>query len=122
VPAVAGRIAQTVAAARREAVADPLFHPDSCGCRPGRSALDAAAACRSRCRERRWVIDLDIGKFSRSVPRDLAGKAAEAHAGHEARWIVRYVKRWLAAPLQLAGGTVQERDRGTPRGVCDQSP
>jgi RNA-directed DNA polymerase len=30
--------------------------------------------------------------------------------------IVLYVKRWLAAPLQLADGTLQERDRGTPQG------
>ena len=27
-----------------------------------------------------------------------------------------YVKRWLAAPLQLPDGTLQERDRGTPQG------
>jgi RNA-directed DNA polymerase len=30
--------------------------------------------------------------------------------------VVLYVKRWLAAPLQLPGGTLQERDRGTPQG------
>jgi RNA-directed DNA polymerase len=26
------------------------------------------------------------------------------------------VKRWLAAPLHLPGGTWQQRDRGTPQG------
>ncbi len=50
-----------------------------------------------------------------SVPWDLVVKAVEENADHETRWIVLYVKRWLAAPLQLAGGTLQERDRGTPR-------
>ena len=30
--------------------------------------------------------------------------------------MVLYVKRWLAAPLQLPDGTLQERDRGTPQG------
>jgi RNA-directed DNA polymerase len=38
----------------------------------------------------------------------------EAHT--DARWVVLYVKRWLAAPLQLPDGTLQERDRGTPQG------
>ena len=31
-------------------------------------------------------------------------------------WVVLYVKRWLAAPLQLPDGTLRERDRGTPQG------
>lgn len=31
-------------------------------------------------------------------------------------WVVLYVKRWLQAPLQLPGGTLQKRDRGTPQG------
>jgi len=116
VPTVADRIAQTVAAARLEAVVDPLFHPDSYGYRHGKSALDAVAACRRRCWTSNWVIDLDIRKFFDSVRWDLVVKAAEAHAGHETRWIVLYVKRWLAAPLQLADGTLQARDRGTPQG------
>jgi len=116
VPCVADRIAQTVAAARLGAVADPLFHADSYGYRPGKSQLEAVAACRKRCWERSWVIDLDIRKFFDSVPWDLAVKAVEAHTDHETRWIVLYVKRWLAAPLQLADGTLQERDRGTPQG------
>jgi RNA-directed DNA polymerase len=112
VPCVADRIAQTVAAARLEAVVEPLFHPDSYGYRPRRGALDAVAACRERC----WVIDLDIRKFFDSVPWDLIVKAVQAHADHDTRWIVLYVKRWLAAPLQLPDGTLQERDRGTPQG------
>lgn len=116
VPAVADRIAQTVAAARLEQAAEPLFHPDSFGYRPGRSALDAAGACRARCWEYDWVIEVDIRKFFDSVPWDLIVKAAEHHTDHETRWVVLYVKRWLAAPLQLPGGTLQRRDRGTPQG------
>jgi retron-type reverse transcriptase len=63
VPAIADRIAQTVVAARLEKLAEPVFHGDSYGYRPGRSALDAVAACRERCWKRDWVIDLDIRKF-----------------------------------------------------------
>jgi RNA-directed DNA polymerase len=107
VPCVADRIAQTVAAARLETAVEPVFCPDSYGYRPGRGALDAVAACRERCWEYNWVIDLDVRKFFDSVRWDLLVKAVEAHTGHETRWVVLYVKRWLAAPLQLPGGTLQ---------------
>ena len=59
-PTVADRIAQTVAAMQLEARVEPIFHPDSYGYRPGRSALDAVARCRERCWKKDWVIDLDI--------------------------------------------------------------
>ena len=39
VPTVADRIAQTVVARRLEAKVEPIFHPDSYGYRPNRSAL-----------------------------------------------------------------------------------
>ena len=74
------------------------------------------AACRKRCWEYNWVIDLDVRKFFDSVPWDLIVKAVEHHTDHDTRWIVLYVKRWLAAPLQHPDGTLQERDRGTPQG------
>jgi len=54
VPTIAGRVAQTVVAARIEAVAEPVFHPDSYGYRPRRGALDAVARCRKRCWEKDW--------------------------------------------------------------------
>jgi RNA-directed DNA polymerase len=49
VPTVADRVAQTVLAQELEAKVEPIFHPDSYGYRPRRSALDAVAACRRRC-------------------------------------------------------------------------
>jgi retron-type reverse transcriptase len=45
---------ETVAARRLEEKADPIFHMDSYGYRPGRSALDAIAVCRKRCWEYDW--------------------------------------------------------------------
>lgn len=114
VPTVGDRIAQTVVAARLEAKVEPIFHPDSYGYRPRRSALDAVGACRRRCWKSDWVIDLDIQKFFDTVPWDLVVKAVEVHT--EDRWVVLYVKRWLQAPLQLPDGTLQQRDRGTPQG------
>jgi len=114
VPAVGDRVAQTVVAGVIEARAEPVFHPDSYGYRPGRSALDAVAACRQRCWENDWVIDLDIRKFFDTVPWELAVKAIQAVT--DLPWVVLYVRRWLAAPLALPDGTLQQRDRGTPQG------
>jgi group II intron reverse transcriptase/maturase len=114
VPTVADRIAQTVVAARLEARVEPMFHPDSFGYRPGRSALDAVARCRERCWSNDWVIDLDIRKFFDSVPWQLIVKAVEANTDQP--WVILYVKRWLAAPLQRSDGSQVERDRGTPQG------
>jgi len=114
VPTVADRVAQTVVAARLEQVVEPLFHPDSYGYRPRRSALDAVAACRQRCWRWNWAVDLDIEKFFDSVPWDLLLKAVKAHTDQD--WVMLYVQRWLAAPLQHPDGSVRPRDRGTPQG------
>jgi group II intron reverse transcriptase/maturase len=114
VPTVGDRVAQTVVAAHLEARVEPVFHPDSYGYRPQRSALDAVGACRKRCWEYDWVIDLDIRKFFDSVRWDLVVKAVERHT--EARWVMLYVKRWLAADLRLPDESLQARDRGTPQG------
>ena len=114
VPTVADRIAQTVVAAHLEAKVEPIFHADSYGYRPKRSALDAVGICRQRCWKYDWVIDLDIRKFFDSVPWDLVLKAVAAHTA--APWVLLCVKRWLSAPLQQPDGTLLERHRGTPQG------
>jgi RNA-directed DNA polymerase len=113
---VADRVAQTVVRMYLEPKAEPVFHPDSYGYRPGRSALDAVAACRQRCWRADWVIDMDIRAFFDTVPWDLVLKAVAHHVSPDQKWILLYVKRWLKAPLQLADGTLVARDRGTPQG------
>jgi RNA-directed DNA polymerase len=62
------------------------------------------------------LIDLDVRKFFDSVPWDLMVKAVQANVTHEQRWIVLYVRRWLAAPIVMPDGRTAERDRGTPQG------
>jgi RNA-directed DNA polymerase len=91
VPTVADRIAQTVVAVRLASRVEPLFHPDSFGYRPGRSALDAVGRCRQRCWKHDWVIDLDIQKFFDSVPWQLIVKAVEANT--DLPWVILYVRR-----------------------------
>ncbi|WKX08770.1 group II intron reverse transcriptase/maturase [Streptomyces sp. NL15-2K] len=114
VPTVADRIAQTVVALTLEPRTESIFHDDSYGYRPRRSALQAVERCRQRCWKKDWVLDLDVQKFFDSVDHALMVKAVEANT--DQRWVVLYVKRWLVAPLQLSDGTLQERDRGTPQG------
>jgi RNA-directed DNA polymerase len=116
VPTVADRIAQTVAALALEPRTESIFHEDSYGYRPRRSALQAIERCRQRCWKKDWVIDLDVQKFFDSVDHALMVRAVEANISTGQRWIVLYVKRWLAAPLVLPDGTVAARDRGTPQG------
>jgi RNA-directed DNA polymerase len=114
VPTVADRIAQTVVRLYLEPEVEPVFHADSYGYRPGRSALDAVGVCRKRCWRQDWVLDLDVRSFFDSVPHDLVLRAVAHHT--DRAWILLYVERWLKAPLQDADGSLVERDRGTPQG------
>ena len=113
-PTVADRLAQTVVALQLQPRTESIFHDDSHGYRPGRSALDAVSACRERCWKTDWAIDLDIQKFFDSVSWDLMLKAVAANT--DLPWVLLYVKRWLQAPVQLPDGTLQQRDQGTPQG------
>lgn len=114
VPTIADRVAQTVVAMSLENRTEQIFHPDSYGYRPNRSALDAVAMCRRRCWIGDWVIDLDIQAFFDNVDHDLMVKAVQANTDQS--WVVLYVRRWLAANLQHPDGRIESRDRGTPQG------
>jgi RNA-directed DNA polymerase len=114
VPTVADRIAQTVVAMYLEPGVEKIFHPDSYGYRPGRSALDAVGVCRERCWRSDWVIDLDIQGFFDNLDHDLVLRAVAHHT--DQRWITLYVERWLKAPLQREDGSLVARDRGSPQG------
>ena len=104
VPTVTDRIAQTVVAMVLEPEVEPIFHEDSYGYRPGRSALDAVAVTGSRCWRSDWVIDMDIRAFFDTIDHGLLMKAVEHHTG--LAWVLLYVRRWLdgavAAPRRVA--------------------
>ncbi len=114
VPTVADRVAQTVAYLYLEPEVESVFHPDSYGYRPKRSAHDALRTCRQRCWRYDWALDLDLKSFFDSLDHSLVLRAVAHHT--DLRWILIYVQRWLKAPLQLDNGTLKPRDRGSPQG------
>jgi RNA-directed DNA polymerase len=114
VPTTADRVAQTAVAMLLEVKLEPIFHPDSYGYRPGRSAHDALAVTRRRCWAKDWVLDLDIRSFFDSVPHDLLLKAVSHHTRE--RWVLLYIERWLKAPMRMTDGTLVAREQGTPQG------
>jgi RNA-directed DNA polymerase len=114
VPNVTDRVSQTAAAMLLEEKLEQIFHPDSYGYRPGRSAHDALAVARKRCWKQNWVLDLDVRAFFDSVPHDLMLKAVAHHT--DERWVLLYIERWLKAPMLMTDGTLVEREKGTPQG------
>jgi RNA-directed DNA polymerase len=114
IPNVVDRVAQTVVVMALEPEVEKVFHDDSYGYRPGRSPLDAVAACRGRCFKRDWVVDLDVKAFFDSVRWDLMLKAVERHT--DSKWVLLYVERWLKSPMLMPDGTLNARTKGTPQG------
>ena len=114
IPTVSDRIAQQVAKSRLEPEVDRLFHADSYGYRPGKSALDAVGTARERCWRYDWVLDLDIKSFFDNLDQNLLMRAVKKHA--KDRWIVLYIERWLKAPVQEEDGQLIPREKGTPQG------
>src|SRR4030067_2189455 len=93
---------------------EPVFHSDSYGYRPGKSALEAVGVARKRCWSHSWVLDLDIKGFFDNIDHGLLMKAVRKHT--DSKWTLLYVERWLKAPAQQPDGTLVQRDRGTPQG------
>ncbi len=114
IPTVTDRIAQEVVRRHLEPGLERVFHPDSYGYRPGRSAIDALRVTRQRCWRADWVLDLDIKGFFDNIDHELLLRAVRKHA--DASWVVLYIERWLKAPAMLESGEIVARDRGTPQG------
>lgn len=114
IPTVSDRIAQMVVKARLEPEVDHLFHVDSYGYRPKKSALDAVGQARQRCWRYDWVVDLDIKGFFDNIDHELLMRAVRKHA--KDKWVGLYIERWLKAPVQEEDGTLIPREKGTPQG------
>lgn len=115
IPTITDRIAQTVVTMTLEPDLDKIFHEDSHGYRPGKSALEAVGKTRQRCWRYDWVLDLDIKGFFDNIPHDLLMKAVSKHT--DCKWVLLYIERWLKAAVQQEDGTLTERTKGTPQGA-----
>jgi len=104
IPTVADRIAQEVARRYLEPYLEPVFHTDSYGYRPGRSAIDAVRRARQRCWRYDWVLDIDVKGYFDSIDWELLLKAVRHHTN--CAWVLLYIERWLKAP---ADGGQQRR-------------
>lgn len=114
IPTVSDRVAQAVVKSYLEPIVEPIFHTDSYGYRPGKSALDAVGIARERCWRNDWCIDIDIKSFFDTVDHQLLLKAIRFHT--DEKWIHLYIERWLKAPIQKGNGTLIERHSGISQG------
>lgn len=115
IPTVTDRIAQMVATMVLSPELEGIFHEDSYGYRPGKSAIGAVTTTRKRCWRKDWVLDIDIKGFFDNIPHDLLMKAVRKHTS--CKWILLYIERWLSVPLQQADGHLVARSKGTPQGA-----
>ena len=115
IPTVADRIAQMVVKRRLEPILEPVFHRDSYGYRPGKSAHDALVKARQRCWAHDWVLDLDIKSFFDEIDWDLLMRAVRRHT--DCPWVLLYLERWLRAPVRMSDGNLVARESGTPQGA-----
>ena len=107
IPTVADRVAQAVVKAYLEPLVEPVFHPDSYGYRPKKSAHDAVEAARQRCWRYDWVIDLDIRGLFDNLDHSLVLRAVRKYT--QCRWILLYVSGGLKP---LYSGRTARRSRG----------
>ena len=114
IPTISDRIAQMTARMYLEPKVEPIFHKDSYGYRPNKSAIDAIGKVRERCWKYDYVIELDIKGLFDNIDHELLMKAVELHT--EEKWMKLYIRRWLTAPFVTKKGRVIERNSGTPQG------
>lgn len=115
IPTIRDRIAQEVVRKYMEQRIDHLFHVNSYGYRPLKSARQAIEEVRKNCKTTDWVIDLDISKFFDEISPELMLKAV-SHV-IEDKSVSMYVKRWLEMKIVNKTGEETERGgRGTPQG------
>ena len=114
IPTVGDRIAQEVARRYLEPILEPVFHADSYGYRPGKSAIDALRSARQRCWRYDWVLDVDVRSYFDSIDWELMLMAVRRHT--DCPWVLLYIERWLKAPVQMEDGSIVPRTAGTPQG------
>jgi RNA-directed DNA polymerase len=115
IPTMCDRVAQEVIREELEKELEPLFHPNSYGYRPGKSAKQAIEACTKNSRARDWVVDVDIKGFFDNIDHGWMMEFLRRHT--DKRYALLYCERWLKAPvMKISGELVTDRSKGTPQG------
>ena len=114
IPKISEQIAEVAVKRYLEQQVEPVFHEDSYGYRPGRSALDAVAKARQRCWRDNWVLDRDIRKFFNTLDHGLVMRAVRRFTS--CKWTLLYIESWLMVDVVLQDATLLHRDTGTPQG------
>jgi RNA-directed DNA polymerase len=114
IPTVSDRVAQGAVKIYLEGILEPIFHEDSYGYRPGKSAHQAIERTWRRCQKSYWLLEIDIKKFFDNVDHDLILKALRHMK--VPKWVELYCERWLKAPIIDKNGELEERPKGTPQG------
>ena len=85
-----------------EPLVEPMFHDDSYGYRPGKSALDAVGVARQRCWRYDWVLDLDIKSFFDQYRfRICLMRAVRKHT--DCPWVLLYIETMAESARADAG-------------------
>ena len=114
IPTVEDRVAQMVAKIYFEPKVEKIFHEDSYGYRPNKSAIQAVGVLRERCWRKDWVVDFDIKGLFDNIRHDYLIKMVKRYTNEQ--WIILYIERWLKTPFKMQDGTIVERTTGTPQG------
>lgn len=114
IPTIGDRVAQMVMRQNLEPSVEPIFHMNSYGYRPGRSAVDAIGITRERCWKYNWLIEFDIKGLFDNIDHELLMQVLAKHT--QKRWLIIYIERSLKAPMVLPDGQKVERKAGTPQG------
>jgi RNA-directed DNA polymerase len=114
IPTVSDRIAQMVVNLYLNPIIEPIFHQDSYGYRPHKSALDAVGQARRRCWRYDYVIELDIKGLFDHIDHKLLMRAVRKHI--QQSWMILYIERWLKTSFITKTKEVITRKSGTPQG------
>ncbi len=114
IPTVGDRIAQGVVKEYLEPALEKIFHTNSFGYRPKRSAHQALKQCHENCLARPWVVDVDIKGFFDHIDHAKMMELLSHHT--DDKWILLYVSRWLKAGVLHEDGEIRSRTEDTPQG------